>query len=129
GADRGGHREGGPAPGVPGVADGLVHLGLLVAALVVGHQGGVLVLVLLQGLAHPVHVAVAEDAEHAPYRSLPVLLRTDPVDGPLVGQELHERLGDGEGAGPHRAAPSSTVCPLSRDAAVATAPATSPSSG
>ena len=129
GADRGGHREGGPAPGVPGVADGLVHLGLLVAALVVGHQGGVLGLVLLQGLAHPGHVAVAEDAEHARDRALPVLLGTDPVDCPLVGQELHERLGDGEGAGAHRAAPSSTVCPLSRDAAVATAPATSPASG
>ena len=76
-ADRGADREGLAAAGVAGVADGLVRLGLFVAALVVRHDRRIELLVLLQGLADAGNVAVPEDAEHARNQALPEVLAAD----------------------------------------------------
>ncbi|GGZ78694.1 hypothetical protein GCM10010389_15290 [Streptomyces echinoruber] len=91
GPDGGGHRVRGEPVAVPGVADGRVHHGLLVAALVVRHHVGVL----HQRLADPGDVAVAEDAPGGPDEPLPHAV---PL-GVLGGQEPHQRLRDRQ---PHR---------------------------
>ncbi len=93
GADGGRHRVGGEPVGLTRVADGRVHHGLLVAALVEGH----LVAVLDEGLAEPGHVAVAEDAPGRGDQPLPYAV----AFGVLGGQEADQRLRDGQ-AGGHR---------------------------
>ena len=93
-ADRGADREGLAAPGVPGEADGLVGLGLFVAALVVRHDRRIELLVLLEGLADAGNVAVAEDAERARNQAFPEVLAADRIDGVLLGQVFHDGLGD-----------------------------------
>ncbi len=93
-ADRGADREGLAAPGVPGVADGLVRLGLFVPALVVRHDRRVELLVLLEGLADAGDVAVAEDPERARNQPFPEVLAADRVDGVLLGQVFDDGLGD-----------------------------------
>lgn len=96
--DRGADREGLPAPGVPGVADGLVRLGLFVPALVVRHDRGIELLVLLEGLADAGDVAVAEDPEGARDQPFAEVLAADRIDGVLLGQVFHDRLRDGHSA-------------------------------
>jgi hypothetical protein len=76
---------------VPGVADGGVHHGLFVAALVERHDIGVL----HQGLADPGHVAVAEDAPGAGDQPVPHAVPF----GVLGGEEPHQGLGGGQSAG------------------------------
>src|SRR5207253_5508683 len=93
-ADRGADRERLAAAGVPGVADSLVRLGLLVAALVIRHDARIELLVLLEGLAHTGNVAVSEDPEGARDQAFPVLAPADGVHRVLLGQELDNRLGD-----------------------------------
>ncbi len=89
--DRGGDREGG-APAVRlRVADRQVGQRLLVAALHERHQ----VAELVQRLAHPGHVAVAEDAQSG--GDQPAALAVG--DGVLPGQVGDHGLGDGQ-AGP-----------------------------
>lgn len=91
GADGGGDGLRGQAVELAGVADGGVHHGLLVAALVVGHQ----VLRLDERLADPGDVPVAEDAPGAADQPVAYAVAL----GVLGGQEPHERLGDGQAAG------------------------------
>ena len=79
----------------PGVADGLVHHGLLVAGLVVGQEVRVVGVELREGLPDARDVAVAEDAEGAGHGALAVVA----VDGDLAGEELHQRLTHGHAAG------------------------------
>ena len=67
-----------------------MHHGLLVARLVVRHETGGVDGQLRERLPDPRDVAVTEDAERAGDRALPVVA----VDGPLVGEELDERLPD-----------------------------------
>jgi hypothetical protein len=93
-SDRRADREGLPAPGVPGVADGLVRLGLFVPALVVRHDRRIKLLVLLEGLPDAGNVAVAEDPESARNQPLAVVLAADRVDGVLLGQVFDDGLGD-----------------------------------
>ncbi len=139
-ADRGADGERLAAAGVPGVAHGLVDLGLLVPALVVRHDGRVKLLVLLQRLAHTGHVAVPENAERARDQPFAVLHAVDGVNGVLLGKVFDDGLR-------HRHPAGSCCCSRShgtllryfcgvadvvwcrREAAVATAPATSPSAG
>ena len=92
GADGGGDRLRGEAVELAGVADGRVHHGLLVAALVERHRR---LPGLQQGLADPGDVAVAEDAPGA--RDQPVAYAV--ALGVLGGQEPHQGLGDGQSAG------------------------------
>ena len=90
-SDRGGHGQGGVAPAVLGERGGRVHQGLLVAALDEGHR----VAELVQGLAEPGHVAVAEDAQGG--GDQPAALAVG--DRVLPGQVGHDGLGDGQPPG------------------------------
>jgi hypothetical protein len=98
-ADGGADREGLPAAGVPGVADGLVGLGLLVAALVVRHDARIELLVLLQGLAHTGHVAVPENAESARDQAFAEIDPTHGINGVLLGKVFDHGLRHGHPAG------------------------------
>ncbi len=77
---------------LPGIADGDVHHGLLVAALVVRQEAGFVELGLQQRLADAGHVAVPEDAEAAGEELTPHAVSL----GILLAQELHDRLADGQ---------------------------------
>jgi hypothetical protein len=65
-----------------------VHHRLLVARLVIGEQ----LLVLLERLAEPGQVAVAEDAEAAGEEAAALAVALDLLDG----EKAHQRLGDGQ---------------------------------
>ncbi len=93
------HTVGLPAAGMPGVADRLMHQSLLIATLVVGHEAGRLDLRLLERLTDSGKIAVPEDAVHPRNGANLDAFAVDDVHGPLVGEELHSRLRDGEGAG------------------------------
>ncbi len=79
-----------------------MHHRLLVAGLVVGHQVGLLEVVLLQRLPETGDVPVAEDAEHAGHGALADVA----VDRPLPREELDQRLADRHPSGLHQSSPS-----------------------
>ncbi len=91
GADGRGDRLRGEPVELAGVADGGVHHGLFVAALVERHQVGVLD----EGLAESGHVAVAEDAPGAGDQPAPHAV----AFGVLGGQEADQGLGGGQPVG------------------------------
>ena len=97
-----GHREGLQPVQLPGVADGDVHHGLLVAALVVRQFAGRHQFGLQQRLTEPGDVAVPEDPEAAGEE-----LAFHAVSlGVLLAEEFHDGLGDGQpdgGGAPCRA--------------------------
>jgi hypothetical protein len=84
-ADRGGHGQSGAPAAVLGERRGRVYQGLLVAALNERHG----VAELVQGLAEPGHVAMAEDAQGG--GDQPAALAVG--DGVLPGQVRHDGLG------------------------------------
>lgn len=88
GPDGRGHGLRGEPAALPGEADGRVHHGLFVAALVVGHVVGVL----QECLADPGDVPVPEDAPGRVDQAAPLAVAL----GVLPGQEPHEGLCCGE---------------------------------
>ncbi len=86
---------------MPGIAHSLVDLRLLVAALVVRHDGRIRGLVLLQRLAHTGHIPVAENTECARNQALAELLAANRIHGVLLGQELDHGLRHGHPTGRH----------------------------
>lgn len=76
------------SPPHPGVSHGLVHHGLLVAGLVIGHENRVVGVQLQQRLSDTGDVPVAEDAEGARDRAF----ADAPVDRPLIREEGHQGL-------------------------------------
>ncbi len=97
GPDGGGAGEGGEPVAHPGEGGRRVHHALLVAGQVVGQHVRVLGLELEECLPDPGHVAVPEDPEAAFDQTL-----LDAVAlGPLLGEETHGRLRDGETDGAH----------------------------
>ncbi len=117
GADRGGRGECRPAAVHACVPDGLMHHGLLIPRLIIGHQIGLIHVELFERLTDAGDVPVAENAEHAGDGPLTQI----PIHGPLVAEEPDQRLADRHPLRRHQRAPSlssiygrrgSTSCPF-----------------